>query len=316
MKIKSIFRIREAGRGFGAGGKRTAMAPRRARAPMEWLYLVCSSAILGGIVIATLYPFWYICVGSVSSMGHIYTAKLLLLPDGISMDTYRFVIRNPGIPRAFRNSAFITVVGTAISMALTTMGAYVLSKPYLPGRKAMTLFVVATMLFSGGLIPFYLTVRALRMLDTIWSLIVPSAISTYNMIIMRNFLMTIPSSIEESAQIDGARHFAILTRIYLPLSMPVIATVTLFYAVGYWNAFFNAIIFLNKPDYKPIQVLLREVLIMSRPDLLAFEDFRVNTPTETVKMALVVITVAPIIAIYPFLQKYFVKGVLIGSIKG
>jgi putative aldouronate transport system permease protein len=214
------------------------------------------------------------------------------------------------------NTIFITVVGTAISMVLTTLGSYVLSKKYLPGRKTITLFVVFTMLFGGGLIPFYMTVRSLGMIDTIWALIFPSAISSYNMIIMRNFLMTIPASIEESAQIDGARHFRILLRIYLPLSLPVMATITLFYAVGYWNAVFNAIIFLNKQDNQPVQVILREVLIQARSDLLQFEDFRLNAPVETVKMALIVVTVAPIIMIYPFLQKYFVKGVLVGSIKG
>jgi putative aldouronate transport system permease protein len=242
--------------------------------------------------------------------------NFLIWPDRFSISTYQYVLANPRIPRAYSNTLFITVAGTVISMVLTTMGAYVLSKRYLPGRKTLTLFVVVTMLFSGGLIPFYLTVRSLSMIDTIWALIIPSAISSYNMIIMRNFLMTIPASIEESAQIDGARHFIILTRIYLPLSLPVMATITLFYAVGYWNAVFNAIIFLNKQDYQPVQVILREVLIQARSDLLQFEDFRLNVPVETVKMALIVITVAPIITVYPFLQKYFVKGVLVGSIKG
>ncbi len=282
----------------------------------EWLFEGCNALFMAFMVLVTLYPFWYICVGSVSSIAHIMDGNFLIWPDQFSLNTYNYILVNPRIPLAYRNTLFITVVGTGLSMVLTTMGAYVLSKQYLPGRRAMTLFVVVTMLFSGGLIPFYLTVRALHLIDKIWALIIPSAISTYNMIIMRNFLMAVPGSIEESAQIDGARHLTILTRIYLPLSMPVMATVTLFYAVGNWNAFFNAIIFLNKPTYQPIQVILREVLIMSRSDLLQFEDFRMNIPTETVKMALIVITVAPIIAIYPFLQKYFVKGVLVGSIKG
>ena len=282
----------------------------------EWLFDGMIWFVMFFVVLVTLYPFWYICVGSVSSIAHIMRGNFLVWPDQFSLQTYRFVLANPRIPRAYLNTIFITVVGTGISMVLTTMGSYVLSKKYLPGRKVLTLFVVITMLFSGGLIPFYLTVRAVGLIDTIWALIFPSVISSYNMIIMRNFLMTIPASIEESAQIDGARHFTILTRIYLPLSLPVLATITLFYAVGYWNAVFNAIIFLNKPDYHPLQVILREVLIMARSDLLLFEDFRLNIPVETVKMALIVITVAPIIMIYPFLQKYFVKGVLMGSIKG
>jgi len=268
------------------------------------------------VVVATLYPFWYILVGSFSSMNHLYTAKVLIWPDTWSTEAYRFVLTNERVPRAFLNSAFIVVVGTAISMVLTTLGSYVLSKKYLPGRNAMTLFVVITMLFSGGLIPFYMTVRWLGLIDTIWAVIFPVAISSFNMIIMRNFLMCIPTALEESAQIDGARHFRILLQIYLPLSSPIIATMILFYAVGYWNSFFYAIIFLNTAKYQPIQVLLREVLLQSRADLLIVEDFRENAPTEIVKMALVIVTVTPIIIIYPFLQKYFVKGVMIGSIKG
>jgi putative aldouronate transport system permease protein len=280
------------------------------------LFRLFNFLFLGFVSVATLYPFWYICVGSISSMNHIYTSKILLWPDGFSLAAYRHVLNNPGIPRAFGNSIFIVIVGTALSMLLTTIGAYVLSKPYLPGRKYMTLFIVITMLFNGGLIPFYLTLRWLHLIDTIWVLIVPTAISTYNMILMRNFLMSVPSALEESAQMDGAGHFTTLFKIYIPLSKPVLATVTLFYAVGNWNAFFNAIVFLNKPDYQPIQVLLREVLVMNRADLLIFEDFRLNAPTEIVKMALVVVTILPIIMIYPFLQKYFVKGVMMGSIKG
>lgn len=280
------------------------------------LFMAINSLLMLCIVAVMLYPFWYICVGSVSSIGHIFKGGFLVWPDGFSTTAYEHVLSNSRIPRAFFNSIFITVVGTLISMILTTIGAYVLSKPYLPGRTGMTMFVVITMLFSGGLIPFYLTVNWLGLIDTIWSLIIPSAISTYNMIVMRNFFMAVPRSLEESAQIDGARHFRTLLQIYLPLSKAVIATVTLFYAVGYWNSFFNAIIFLNKPDYQPIQVILREILLMSRTDILQAQDMSKNVPTETVKMALVVVTVAPIATIYPFLQKYFVKGVMIGSVKG
>ncbi|MDR1568925.1 MAG: carbohydrate ABC transporter permease [Oscillospiraceae bacterium] len=272
--------------------------------------------IMTVVVFITLYPFWYVLVASFSSMNHLYTSQLLLWPDGLNLTSYRFVLSNDRVPRAFLNSAFIVVVGTAISMLLTTLGAYVLSKPYLPGRNAFTGFIVLTMLFSGGLIPFYMTVQFLGLIDTIWALIIPSAISSYNMIIMRNFLQGIPSALEESAHIDGATHLQVLLRIYLPLSAPVLATITLFYAVSYWNSFFYAIIFLNRQELQPIQVLLREVLQQSRVDMLVSEDYRLNSPTETVKMALVIVTIVPIIVIYPFLQKYFVKGVLIGSLKG
>jgi len=286
------------------------------KTPGDIVFTIFNTLFLGFILLVTLYPFWYICVGSVSSVAHIFKQGLLFWPDQFSTAAYEYVLKNPRIPRAFMNSLFITIVGTAISMILTTMGAYVLSKPYLPGRKAMTLFVVITMLFGGGLIPFYLTVRELHLIDTIWALIIPYALSTYNMIIMRNFLQAIPKSLEESAQVDGARHFRILLQIYMPLSMPVIATVTLFYAVGYWNSFFPAIIFLNKTTYQPIQIILREVLLQSRPEVLQFQDSASAQLQENIKMSLVVITVFPIVVIYPFLQKYFVKGVLVGSVKG
>jgi putative aldouronate transport system permease protein len=286
------------------------------KTPGETLFAALNTLFMAFILLVTLYPFWYIAVGSVSSVAHIFSQGMLLWPDQLSLAAYEFVIGTKGVSSALGNSAFITVAGTLLSMALTTMGAYVLSKPYLPGRKTMTLFIVVTMLFNGGLIPFYLVVKSLGMIDTIWAMMIPYAISTYNMIIMRNFLQAVPRSLEESAMVDGARHFTIFAKIYLPLSMPVIATVTLFYAVGYWNSIIPAIYFLNRRDFIPIQVILREVLIQSRPEALQFIDSATSQISENIKMALVVITVAPIAVIYPFLQKYFVKGVMVGSIKG
>lgn len=286
------------------------------KTPGDYIFLGFNGLFMGFILLVTIYPFWFVLVGSVSSVAHIFSQGMLLWPDQVSVAAYKYVLSNPRIPRAFGNSVFITLAGTAISMALTTMGSYVLSKPYLPGRSAMTVFIVITMLFGGGLIPFYLTVRVLGMIDTIWAMIIPSAISTYNMIVMRNFLQGVPRSLEESAMVDGARHLRILTQIYLPLSMPVIATITLFYAVGYWNSFLPAVYFLNKQTYQPIQIILREVLIRSRPEVLQFQDSASAELQENIKMSLVTITVFPIIIIYPFLQKYFVKGVLIGAVKG
>ena len=286
------------------------------KTPGDYVFLGFNGLFLGFILLVTLYPFWYVTVGSISSVAHIYRQGMLIWPDQFSLDAYIYILRNPRIPRAFFNSVFITVVGTFISMTLTTMGSYVLSKPYLPGRKSLTLFVVITMLFSGGLIPFYLTIRALGLIDTIWAMIIPSAISTYNMIVMRNFLQAVPRSLEESAMVDGARHLRILLWVYMPLSMPVIATVTLFYAVGYWNSFLPAIYFLNKHTYQPIQVILREVLLQSRPEVLQFQDSASARLQENIKMSLVIITVFPIVVVYPFLQKYFVKGVLVGALKG
>ncbi|MEN6314823.1 MAG: carbohydrate ABC transporter permease [Clostridiaceae bacterium] len=267
------------------------------------------------IAFVTLYPFYYILIGSLSSIGSVVSGKFLLWPEGFNIGAYSVVFKNPMIPGAYKNTIFITIAGTIISMTLTVLGAYVLSKKYLPGRNYLTLFVIITMMFNGGLIPTYLTVKAVGFGNTLWVLIIPGCISAYNMIVMRNFFMTIPSSMEESANIDGASQIQILISIILPLALPVIATISLFYAVSYWNSYFNAIIYLTNSDYWPLQVVLREVLIQGKTEYFMFED-ELNVPTENVKMALVIVTILPILCVYPFLQRYFVKGLMVGSLKG
>lgn len=278
------------------------------------LFTVVNTMILSLVTLLMLYPFWYLIVGSVSSARHIYSGKVLLLPDQIDLGAYVTMLTNTRVIRSFFNSLFVTLTGTFISMVLTFMGAYVLSKRYLPYRGALTLFLVFTMLFEGGMIPFYLLVNKLGLIDTIWSLIIPGCVSTYNMIIMRNFLMTIPAELEEAAEMDGAGQIGIMLRIYLPLAQSVLATITLFYAVGYWNSFFWATIFLNDTRYWTLQVILRELVLMA--NAAAIDSANSAMLTENAKMALIIITSLPIIVVYPFLQKYFVKGVLVGSVKG
>lgn len=278
------------------------------------MFTIINTIALALLTLLMLYPFWYIVVGSVSSTNHIYSGRLLLLPDQINMEAYAAMLGNRRVIRSFFNSLFVTMSGTLLSMVLTFMGAYVLSKRYLPYRSALTLFLVFTMLFEGGMIPFYLLVNKLGLTNTIWSLIVPGCISTYNMIIMRNFLMTIPLELEEAAEIDGAGQLSIMLKVYLPLAKSVMATVTLFYAVGYWNSFFWATIFLNDSKYWTLQVILRELVLMA--NAAAIDSANGTLITENAKMALIVITSLPIIMVYPFLQKYFVKGMLVGSVKG
>lgn len=278
------------------------------------IFDIANAVFMTAIVLVMLYPFWYLMVGSISSTAHIYSGSFLVWPDQFNFASYRSMLGNIKVAKAFLNSIFITIVGTAISMTLTFMGAYVLSKPYLPGRTAMTMYLVFTMLFGGGLIPFYLLVKGVGLIDTIWALIIPTCISTYNMVIMRNFLMTIPLTLEEAARIDGANHFYIMLKVYLPLSAPVLATVTLFYAVGYWNSFFYATIFLNDSTHWTLQVLLREYINAAAD--AALDSANTAVITENAKMALIIITSLPIIVVYPFLQKYFVKGMLVGSVKG
>lgn len=279
------------------------------------IFDISNYAFMGACLLITLYPFYYILIGSLSPLEEVISGRLLFWPKAFVTTAYTAALSNELIPRAYLNTLFITSVGTAFSMAFTIAGSYVLSKRTLPGRTALTLFVVITMLFKGGLIPFYLTVRALGLIDTLWALIFPVMITPFNTIVMRNFFMALPDSLEESALMDGASQLSILTRIVLPLSLPVLATITLFYAVGYWNMFFYAIIFINSTDKLPVQAILREILTRGRMQELLVEEV-VAIPLETTKMALIIITILPILTVYPILQRYFVKGLLIGSVKG
>lgn len=268
------------------------------------------------VFVATLYPFWYIAVASVSSIDHIIGNTFLLWPNGFHWDAYRQVFRNDLIPTAYRNTIFVTAVGTVLSMTLSVIGAYVLSVRDLPGRTALTFFVVFCMLFGGGMVPYYLVVSATGLINSIWSLIIPGCISSYNVILLRNFFQNIPQGLYEAAVIDGIRPTGYLFKILLPLSTAVIATVTLFYAVSYWNDYFTSILFIRDRSLWPVQRVLREALLTAEFNNMMYEDARQTQPPETIKNAMIVVAVLPILCVYPFIQKYFVKGVMIGSMKG
>ena len=237
---------------------------------------------------------------------------VLLWPDGLHLEAYQQVFRNELVPTAYGNTLFITIVGTLMSMFLTILGAFVLSRKDLPGRNLLTFFVVFTML----LVPLYLQVRRLNLLNTLWSLILPVCISTYNLIIMRNFFQGVPDALYEAAVLDGASVTTYLWRILLPLSTSAIATITLFYAVDYWNAYYYALIFITKKTVWPMQALLRQIIMSSELDSLMYDDGIQNIASEMLKDAMIVVTALPIICVYPFLQRYFVKGVMVGSLKG
>ncbi len=268
------------------------------------------------VLVVTLYPFWYVFVASVSTIDHVIGNSFLLVPNGIHLEAYEQVFRNDMIPRAYANTLFVTIVGTAISMILTIMGAYVLSVPDLPGKTLLTFFVVFTMLFSGGMIPYYLVVNWVGLVDSIWSLILPGCVSAYNMILMRNFFQNVPRGLYEAAVIDGIRPTGYLFRILLPLSTAAIATVALFYAVGYWNDYFTSVLFIRNRELWPMQRILREILLTSEFQNMMYQDARQTMPPETLKNAMIVVAVVPILCVYPFVQKYFVKGVMVGSMKG
>ena len=268
------------------------------------------------VLVVTLYPFWYVVIGSVSSMAHLIKNGFVLWPDGLHLDAYEQVFRNDLVPVAYRNTLIVTLGGTALSMLLTILGGFVLSLKKLPGRVFFTFFFVFTMMFGGGLVPTFLVVSRLGMIDTLFALIVPGAISTYNMILMRNFFESVPESLYEAASIDGETLPGYVFHILLPLSGAAIATITLFYAVGYWNDYFSSIIYIRNNRLWPMQTVLRQVLQTAQMNNMMYDDAKKGVAPETLKDAMIVVTMIPILCVYPFVQKHFVKGVMIGSIKG
>lgn len=292
------------------------MNNRQVRTKADIIFNAFNTVFMILILICTLYPFWYVVACSFSSISHVTNSVILLWPDGIHMEAYQQVFRNDLVPVAYGNTIFITVVGTIVSMILSSVSAFVLSRSELPGQKAFTLFVVFTMLFNAGLVPFYLQVRDLGLLNSRMSLIWPFAISTYNTIILRNFFKSVPNTLYEAASIDGSSYFRYFLQILLPLSMPSLATITLFYAVSYWNGYFHSLIFITDRTLHPIQAILRQILMSSEFNNLLYDDGTQNLPSEMLKCAMIVVTALPIICIYPFMQRFFVKGVMVGAVKG
>lgn len=271
------------------------------------------------MILVTLYPLVFVAFASLSEASQFVGYKgLLLKPVGFSLDAYRSVFDNPGIWTGYKNTIYILVFGVLLNLVMTSLGAYVLSRRNVLWNKAFMFMIVLTMFFHGGLIPFYLVVRGVGLIDSLWSTIIPFAVSTFNLIIMRTSFMAIPESLEESAKIDGANHFVILFRIVLPLSMPVIAVMILYYAVDKWNGWFYASVFLKDRNLFPLQLTLREILIANSTDSMAQgagagDRFQIG---ETIKYATIMVASVPILVLYPFVQKYFVKGVMIGALKG
>ncbi|CAM4296832.1 carbohydrate ABC transporter permease [Paenibacillus phoenicis] len=286
---------------------------------MDRLFNVVNYTLLILLVIATLYPLVYVLLASLSDPARLLAYKgLLWKPVGFSLEAYRAVLANPGIGIGFRNTLFIVVFGVTVNIFMTALGAYVLSRKNVMWNKVFMFIIVFTMFFGGGLIPMYLIVKGVGLLDSLWSTIIPFAVSTFNLIIMRTSFMGIPDSLEESAKIDGANHFTILFRIIIPLSMPVIAVMILYYAVDKWNGWFYASVFIRSRELFPLQLVLREILISNSTDSMSIgasagDRFQIG---ETIKYATIIVATFPIMCIYPFLQRYFVKGVMVGSLKG
>lgn len=290
---------------------------------MERLFYICNYVFLILVSLVFLVPFLSVLSTSlISTAEWARRGNFVLFPEVPTLDAYRFLFggSQATVFNAYKITLFRTIVGTLMCLTITGLGAYVLARRSLPGRTFLTLLVFVPMVFSGGLIPFYLVVDRLRLTNTIWLLIVPFLVNPWWLLIMRNFLMTIPVELEEAALIDGANPFTVLIRIYLPLSMPALTTIGLFYAVWHWNGWFYAAVFNSNRSLYPIQVILRTILYIGdasyRGDIGIMFEPEFMPPSQTLKAAMIIVTTVPILLVYPFIQRYFVKGLLIGGVKG
>lgn len=281
------------------------------------IFNILNYTLLALFGVSAVYPFLYILNISLMSEQEYLKGGISLIPRSISLDSYIQIFKNGNMLQSYKSTLIITLGGTFINLVLTILCAYVLSKTKLKGYKIFMNMIVFTMYFQGGLIPSYMLMRQLGFIDSYMAVILTGGISTYNMLVMRSFFLNIPESLEEAAIIDGATAPYVLFRIVLPISMPAIATIGLFYAVGHWNSYFTPMIYLNSREKWPLQVILREFLFESTESLRTGETAGIEKSTvgPQLKMATVIVTIVPIALVYPFLQKYFVKGVLIGAVK-
>ncbi len=304
--------------------QRSVSAARRRgirRHPLAHVFDAANYTLLLLLAVATLYPFLNILSLSLTSESVVSSgmANLNLIPEKLSVKAYGKVLSSEYIVAGFENTLLRTVLGTAATVAVTLFLAYPLSKRYFPHRTFWTMLIVFTMFFQGGLIPVYLLVRRLGLINNILSLILPDLVRTFNLIVVRNYLMTIPEDLEESARLDGAGDLRILFAIVIPVSVPIIATLTLWTVVGHWNAWFDSLIYTTRTKLLVLQVVLRRIVLEGTQQIVSTDiarDDRYATKPEVVRAASIVVTTLPIVMVYPFVQKYFIKGIMIGSLKG
>ena len=273
------------------------------------------------LLVITGYPLLYILSSSFSSRLAVLSGKVFLFPVDVSLEGYEAVFQNSDILIGYRNTIFYTAAGTVINVVMTMLAAYAFSRKQWVLKKTMTKLFMFTMIFSGGMVPTYLVIRSLKILNTVWAMLIPGAMSVYNMIIARTFIEnSIPYELFEAARIDGCDDFRYFLHMVLPLSKAILAVLTLYYAVGHWNAYFSAMIYLNNRNLYPLQVFLREILVLNQfnaEDIIDEELMQVKQGmADLLKYALIVVSTAPILCMYPFVQRYFVRGVMIGSVKG
>ena len=272
------------------------------------------------LLIVTLYPLIYVLSASFSSPQAVSTGQVVLWPVDFSLRGYQEVFDYKVVWIGYRNTIFYTVCGTLINVIMTLCAAFALSKKTLPGRGFFTFLFTFTMLFSAGIVPTYLQMRELGIVNTVWAMMLPGAISVYNMIVTRTFIQNIPGELGEAAAIDGCSDFRYFTAILLPLSKAVISVISLYYAVSHWNSYFNAMIYLSDRDMFPLQLFLRDILVLNTVDASSILDPEEAQALEgmrdLLKYAMIVVSTVPILMVYPFIQKYFAKGVMVGSVKG
>ncbi|MFR8089089.1 MAG: carbohydrate ABC transporter permease [Lachnospirales bacterium] len=273
------------------------------------LFLILLSMIM-------LYPMLYEIFVSLSEPLALFSHRgLMFAPQGFSSYAYEWVLQNNEVWTGYKNTIFVIIVGLAVNLSLTSLGAYFLTRRNVMWHKPIMIMILITMYFSGGMVPFFLTVKDLGLYDSLFALIFPTAISTYNMILLRSYFTSIPESLVESVFIDGGGHFTILFRIFIPLSLPAMAVMVLYYGVGHWNTYFNALIFIKSKEKFTLQLVLRKMLIEGSNLDVDQQTAEYEQVVESIKAAMVVVSTLPILCIYPFLQKYFVGGIMIGSLK-
>ena len=268
------------------------------------------------VALICLLPFVHMIAKSFSGTAAVSAGRVTFYPIDFTLNTYRYVLQDALFFSSFRNSVIITVGGTLLALAITVMASYPLSKPTLKGRKVILLLYVFTMLFYGGMVSIYVFMRSLNLLNTLVCQIISLMVSQYNLFVMKTFFEGLPESIEESAHIDGAGHMRTLVSIVLPLSLPSLATIGLFYAVGYWNAYYHAMLFVTRPEAKPLQMYLYELITTTQNLYEVDPVLAAGLSSSGMQAAAIVVSTAPILLVYPFLQKYFVKGLTVGSVKG
>ncbi|WP_246083622.1 carbohydrate ABC transporter permease [Nonomuraea diastatica] len=280
-------------------------------------FQVVNAVVLTGVVVVTLYPFINIVARSFSEERYILSGEVNLIPRGFNLTTYQIVVADPMFWTNYRNTVVYTVVATAIAMVLTTCYAYVLSKRHLKGRTFLIWVAVFTMFFNGGLIPNYVLVNSLGLTNSIWAIVLPNAISVFNLLVMKAFFENLPGDLEEAAAIDGLNTYGILGRIVLPLSKAVIATMVLFYAVSFWNSWFSAFLYLNRTELFPVTVYLRNIIAgATGAENAGAGAADLTQVAANIQSVTIMLTVLPILAVYPFVQRYFVSGVMLGAVKG